>query len=198
MAKAQPSFPNPRLSIVCLGSWNKKLFTPQWISQNLYDSPHSNKLIEGTINPVELEFTFRLNNVSLIPKEKSIELLVHENSEDAINYANKLFVKIITLLPHTPIVGLGFNIQYAIDDSTNLPLWNYLLKLNHRFEDFMTEQVRVSRPFGHYSLRIITTFSVNPNIIFNFAYNSNSTMPNQDVFLNHFKECQSLILKETL
>lgn len=197
MAKTLPGFPNPRLSIVCLGNWNKKLFTPQWISQNLLDSSFSNKSLEGTINPVELEFTFRLGNVSLIPKEKSIELLVHENSDEVINQANKLFAKIITLLPHTPMIGLGFNIQYSITDTSNIPLWNYLLKFNHRFDDFMTEQIRVSKPYKGYDLRIIATFATNPNLIFNFAY-STTTAPSSEIFLNHFKESQSLILKDKL
>lgn len=97
------------INIVAIGNWNKRIFTPQWVSSRLFPTADS---IEGLLNQEDVELGYKHGGITVFPKDSLLEIRV-----DEIKYCSNaiaIFNKIIKELPHTPIKAVGFNIRYDI------------------------------------------------------------------------------------
>lgn len=101
-------------NIVAPGSWNKKIFSPQWIVRDVMDGGPEDK-IEGVFNSDEMELSYKIRDMVIAPKDNSLEITSLVNTHEAISSVFSTFMKIISLLPYTPVKGVGFNFMYAID-----------------------------------------------------------------------------------
>ena len=97
-------------SIVCIGNWNTKIFTPQWVLSKLYSIPEG-ETMNMNINKDNLNLSFIWKDFSFFPTEKSVEIKMSNVDQSVLNQAEILFAKLIDYLPHTPIEAFGYNIR---------------------------------------------------------------------------------------
>ena len=70
------------INIMCLGNWNKKIFTPSWVATNLFELKENK--IDAFFNPNEMDMGFKLEDVALFPKDTSVEIKLDEINEKSI------------------------------------------------------------------------------------------------------------------
>lgn len=157
------------INIICLGNWNKKIFSPTWVASNLFELKENK--IEAFFNPSELDIGFKLNDVVLFPKDASVEIKLDKISDDAIELSGKLLNKILSILPHTPIKAIGINIRYKFNKDENNDLVSKLNTVKCKIDEFETNQVKFTKKFEKFQLNLIA--DINPKdylVNFNFHY----------------------------
>ena len=107
--------PIDNISIKVLGKWNTKLFQPEWIINNLFED---RKQIIVLFNFEEREIGFKVDDIVFFPKDDKMIIQIEpdedtkEFKEDSMIIGTKLMLKILKLLPHTPIESLDFDISF--------------------------------------------------------------------------------------
>lgn len=175
--------------IVCLGAWNKKLFSPPWVAKVLFDLPDGADLL-AEINTSELELTFKHRNVALTAKDKSLEIQVLNAEKSSIEYSNELLLRILQLLPQTPIGATGFNIQYELDNkeinSTLLSKVDLHLK---PMDNFHVDQIRFIKQDTDHELRLMFNVKDNNKLTISFNYHyKDYIFSSKPVFYKHFED----------
>jgi len=181
-----------QVSIIILGSWNPRIFTPAWIKTNLLGLKETAEL-QGLINFNDLDFAFRHDGITLVPKYSSVEITVDNFDEKSGCRAAEILIKMLELLPQTPIKAMGVNIRFEIGKKEKLGLINVLNGINGNYGDFKLNQVRQSLKKEKYFLNIVSDISDKNYIVnFNFHYTNITAFDLQ--FINeHFKETQTIL-----
>ncbi len=104
--------------IVIAGHWNRMIFTPEWVSENLFQQD----VIETEIAllPI-LPVIYRHQQVVL---EVSLPRLVFRprfNTGESISEAEKMANIVLRALPNTPLMGVGINYSF-VESEPNLRL----------------------------------------------------------------------------
>ena len=158
------------INIMCLGNWNKKIFTPSWVATNLFELKENK--IDAFFNPNEMDMGFKLEDVALFPKDTSVEIKLDEINEKSIELGGKLLNRLLALLPHTPLRAIGINVRYKFENKEDIPIVKKLNKISCKLDDFATNQIKFSKELKKSQLNIITDFQGNEYIVnFNFHHN---------------------------
>lgn len=144
-----------RITIICLGNWNKKIFNPGWIDLHLFDKKNTPNEIEGLISPQDLEFGFKFNNISLFPKDTALEIELNNFDNQTKQYACDILIRILESLPHTPIRAIGFNIRFEFSKSDKNELVEALRNNSCSLPNFMLTQSKFSKDYDDFQLNII-------------------------------------------
>jgi hypothetical protein len=155
---------------MCLGNWNKKIFTPTWVATNLFELKENK--IEAFFNPNELEIGYKLEDVVLFPKDTSIEIKLEKINDESKKKGGQLLNKLLSLLPHTPLKAIGINVRFKFNDNEDIPIVRKINKMHCKLDDFITSQIKFSKELEKSQLNIITDLKKNEYIInFNFHHN---------------------------
>ncbi|MBZ9728263.1 hypothetical protein LB467_01060 [Salegentibacter sp. JZCK2] len=157
------------VNIICLGSWNKRIFTPNWVASELFnldpDEPYN-----GTINPNELEFGFSYRDITLFPKDNLIEIRLDKITDETKLFSVELFTRIMKLLPHTPTKGVGVNVRYEIEENANYPILKDIKKINCSIPSFDPLQVKFGRQEEDCFLNLVVEKTDKEKIFLSFNY----------------------------
>jgi hypothetical protein len=111
-------------SLVILGSWNKGIFTPDWVSKYLL--PKKNFKSEFVFESgIASRFSTDNFRITAFGNKLIFSILKYEDS--TFKEIHELSFKIVDYLPHTPITAFGANFIYECDENE---LLNDLFKLN--------------------------------------------------------------------
>jgi len=158
------------INIMCLGNWNKKIFTPSWVATNLFELKENK--IEAFFNPNEMDMGFKLEDVSLFPKDTSVEIKLDKINDKSIELSGKLLNRLLALLPHTPLRAIGVNVRYKFNNKEDTPIVEKINKISCKLDDFSTNQIKFSKELDKSQLNIITDFQGTEYIVnFNFHHN---------------------------
>ncbi len=158
------------INIVCLGNWNKRIFTPNWVATKLFELGENVKF-QGVLNPQEMEFGFSNKDVLLLPKDNVLEIKLAKINEESKAFSGVLLNRILTLLPHTPIKAIGINIRYSFNKTEEYKILETLNQINCQLNDFSTNQIRFSKDLDNCQLNIITDMSKKKYFVnFNYHY----------------------------
>ena len=165
------------ISIVLVGNWNTKIFTPSWMIGELLTLSENEELNMG-FNNNNLQLIYKYKNVHFIPTERVFEIKLVEISEEAISIANKAVLKLITKLPYTPNLLVGFNYS-VIDDlsvtNVSVPKFSASYELNE-IHFFKEEQ--------NFVLNVILNCKDKNSVNYNFHY-SNLNFITENVVEEH-------------
>lgn len=103
-------------SIVCIGNWNTKIFTPQWVMSKLFAVPEGESM-NMNVNKDNLNLSFIWKEYSFSPTDKVVEIKTSTMDSNILKQAEDLFAKLVDYLPHTPIEAYGYNIKFDFDNS---------------------------------------------------------------------------------
>ncbi|MEA3494590.1 MAG: hypothetical protein U9R42_00985 [Bacteroidota bacterium] len=160
------------INILCLGNWNKRIFTPKWVSENLFELDQDQQ-IHGIVNTDEMEFGYTHKDVLLLPKDNVLEIKIEKINKDSKEFSGVLLNRIINLLPHTPIKAIGINIRYSFTKDESYHLVKTLNQIKCKLNNFETNQVKFSKSNNNCKLNIITDISETTFLVnFNFHYKS--------------------------
>lgn len=101
-----------KVDITVYGRWNKRIFTPEWVSTNLFHLKKGTQ-IKGLVNPVEFELGYKHEGIWILPTANSLEIKIENTKNiDALKKAPKILYEILSLLPHTPVKAIILNIKF--------------------------------------------------------------------------------------
>lgn len=187
------------LSIVCLGKWNKRIFTPAWISSNVLKNDPKNP-IEGTINPVDIEITYAFKGIAITAKDHSLDISIIDagnKTEEKINLATEIFNQILKLLPQTPINAVGFNFKVVINKDT--PETPFISKIKKSFigldAEFRPSNFKYSNKLSDNKVLNYIIEQKNEQLIItiNLHYNKLGEDLFKPILLTHYNQSKALV-----
>lgn len=99
-------------SIVSVGSWNPRIFTPEWVSSNVFPMPEGDSM-NISINENQMTLTYAWNNIQLFMTERGIEMKTDAESLDILIQMEKIYKHLSDILPYTPISAVGYNLNLS-------------------------------------------------------------------------------------
>jgi len=181
-----------QVSTVIVGSWNPKIFTPAWVKKNLFVL-ESNQEIQGLVNFDEMDFGFEWQGVTILPKSNVFEIRFDSYTEAKAILVSTIVVKVLELLPQTPVKALGVNMTYQLGKADESAFVRTVKGIHSKFREFNLSQTKHSFNKEHYQINIITDISdVGLNTNFNFHY-SKIAAYGPKFIVEHYKETQLLL-----
>ncbi len=188
------------VNFVLVGRWNRKIFTPDWVRCNLF-ALSVDKEIEGVFDVKELDIGFKYKNISIMARTTLIEINIHITPliEKDILTATEIVKKLLTILPHTPIKAMGFNVVFSFEKDK---IWHIgiLDKISKIIEgEPEISQIKFSTQTD-YCVRNILADINKDSIVLNFNHHFDNvikllSVKNDKLFLEYFMNSQ-LTLKE--
>jgi hypothetical protein len=178
-------------SVLIVGNWNPRIFTPSWIRTQLLDLD-SKTQIGGLINFEDFSFGFQYKEITFLPRFNSLEVRINTMERKELEFASKIVIKIFDLLPHTPIKAMGVNFQYGFSANEKIGLLKSLNGIDLNFHEFIIDQVRHTLQKNSYKINIISDIAKKVVTTFNFHYDSIKNLdPN---FINkHLDEAKQIL-----
>lgn len=102
-------------SIVLVGAWNARIFTPQWIAVNEIVGADQEVTVEITFGVAPFHSRLKFNRVLLQLSDDKLTLIPTEDTDQAFEDCREAAHKIVGLLPHTPLAAMGINRYYECD-----------------------------------------------------------------------------------
>lgn len=181
-----------KVSNVILGSWNPRIFTPSWIKTNLFGLSKGQE-IQGMVNFDEMNFGFGYNGITILARTNLVEVNFDQFDDQKAELASSTIIKILELLPQTPIKALGVNIRYTLDSKIKGSFVSSIRETKCNFGEFELNQIRQTAIKNKYQINIISDInseSIQTN--FNFHY-SKIAIFEPDFIIKHFEETQKIL-----
>ena len=180
-----------KFSIIILGRWNPGIFTPFWIKSNLLEL--EDKEMQALFNFDDLEFAFGNDNITLVPKSSSFEIIVENFDNISGQKAATILIKLLTLLPQTPIKAIGVNFRYAVKKTEKTELINSLNDINFSFKNFKLNQIKQTMNNKNYITNIVSQIQ-NTSYLININFHYSKIIEFDTQFINeHFIETQNIL-----
>lgn len=150
------------ISIALVGEWNTKIFTPNWIMKELLELKEDGEIQVGFTN--ELQSIYHHSNIQLIPSEKVFEIKLKKNGKKEIELANRIVIKLITSLPFTPKLAVGFNFKMKQKcDLTKISVEDFS-------DEYNLTEIKLSKEGRNYIENVIMNCNQKKYILYNFHY----------------------------
>ncbi len=97
-------------TIVILGRWNRAIFNPKWLTEKIFCADHV--LVEA---PMEswLPMKIKGDQILVIPDEDRLIVGLTEVNTKQLIKMEKITVRLLDLLSHTPIARTGINFTFT-------------------------------------------------------------------------------------
>ena len=97
-------------SIVSVGSWNPRIFTPDWVSSNVFSMPEGDTM-NIAINEKQMNLNYTWKGIQLLMTDRGIEIRTAEKSMDVLFKMEQIYRHLSEVLPYTPISAVGYNLN---------------------------------------------------------------------------------------
>lgn len=101
---------NITASIVSVGSWNPRIFTPDWVSTNVFSMPEGDTM-NIAINEKQMNLTYAWKGIQLWMTDRGIEIKAEAKSMDVLVQMEKIYNHLSEVLPYTPVSAIGYNLN---------------------------------------------------------------------------------------
>jgi hypothetical protein len=101
---------NKEISIICLGSWNNKVYTPNMVANKVFNLPIGANM-GININQNTFDCSFVNDTIVFSPFNNSLQFRCTQNpSMDEAKKMNDFFLSSMKLQPWAPLTAFGYNI----------------------------------------------------------------------------------------
>ena len=112
--------------IVMVGDFNPAIFSTLWIAKNLHGYVEGD-VIEGAeafmeIGPGALARLQFMNGVAIGVSNNRLDAYVIDHEPACLDALSRVLANIVDVLPHTPLRGLGCNLQFIEEDPSDAML----------------------------------------------------------------------------
>ena len=97
-------------NIVLLGGWNRSIFTPQWVASSLGEVDEVG--FQLAVDDPNLPFQIFFRDYVLTVRSDRLQLHSTIVSDESLRGTKDLAVRLLGMLPHTPISALGVNFAW--------------------------------------------------------------------------------------
>jgi len=97
-------------NIVLAGRWNLGIFTPQWVTQTLFQLQETR--VEFSFDP-NRPFRYIGSSVAFVPSASRVILAPQLLDEETLVRSERLATRLLHTLPHTPVSGVGINFRFS-------------------------------------------------------------------------------------
>lgn len=105
-----------RSPLVIVGAWNRAVFNPDWVGENLL-RPSSGALEARIALLPRLTIEYSTELVALGVEDGRLFVLPRVSTNESFAEVERVALDVLRLLPQTPLNGVGFNVGYDIDDA---------------------------------------------------------------------------------
>ena len=141
--------------LVISGYWNPRIFGVDWIAQNIFEIASGSAVEVGQVFvPDRPPITF-INTIGIQCSNDRFEIYASTPGEDALVGVEKIALRTLSLLSHTPVFGFGANFTFA-DINVDAQLADALMTAE-RLEAKLSERMNTvgTRSRGHYVLGLV-------------------------------------------
>ena len=97
-------------TLVVVGDWNTRIFTPDWVGAKLFEA--DDLTTEVSLTPGQSMVRFTHAGVRIIPQDDRLVIGVQDIASDTLSRAEEVGVRLLSLLPHTPVTAYGVNFGF--------------------------------------------------------------------------------------
>ena len=132
-------------SIVSLGSWNSRIFTPTWVSDKVFAMPEGATMNVG-FNELQMSLTYLWKNIQLLITDSRIEFKTDQCTSEILTLMEQCYLRLSEFLPYTPVSAVGFNLNFHLS--------------KEEFQHTAVSKLQRPQPIGDYNCNTLT-FSAN-------------------------------------
>ena len=119
-------------TIVVLGNWNVSIFNPDWLTKNVFNDQQLKIEVPLTYG---LPLRIKGDNILFLPSNEKIIIGLTKIEPAQINRLEEITIKILNLLPHTPIYKIGMNFGFETTGTDEGILRHFPLPDMNAFSD---------------------------------------------------------------
>lgn len=120
-------------TIVILGQWNTRVFSPQWVGQNLFHTEQIES--ELFVSPTTTPIRYTHNNILLLPGSDRLIIGAKNLENETLELAETIAKTALELLIHTPVMALGVNFGFSENENLENVINIFQLDDNNRLSD---------------------------------------------------------------
>lgn len=199
-------------SVVLVGFWNQKIFNPEWLTKQKITKPNEQVEVNISIqnnSPFGIRYGF--DDVHLQVFDRRLILNPTKDEDKILKTVENTSIKILELLEHTPVSGIGVNFQFIDEkpDSNKYEIFRFNDPEQLSDHDFEVLSSAIQRRLIREGQIINLTISNDDKnrIIYNFNYHSDASTSLEAIkhlkgsLIRHKKESIDLlesVYKQTL
>lgn len=107
-----------RCPLVIAGAWNQAIFSPAWLARHVTDGRVP--ALQIGFGPQGLFSQFLCEDVVLGVVPAQVQIVPTQVTDGALETMERIAVKILTMLPQTPVSAAGINFGFDLDKSEEL------------------------------------------------------------------------------
>lgn len=180
-------------TIVIVGKWNTRIFSPEWVAKHLFGKEKGDSIqLELQVAP---DFRLRLSsdNIVIFPDDDKLIIGVKSKDLEVLKKAQYIAQQILTTLKHTPVAAVGINLSFALDTDPTDPILNSLKLFDAQLyasKDYVLKETLIKRTFIKDSKTINVSVVYGEDIVFEFNFHSQVSGAEQalTVLTNGFQE----------
>ncbi|MBI4645110.1 MAG: hypothetical protein HY738_00590 [Bacteroidia bacterium] len=183
------------IDITVFGRWNKRIFTPAWVSENLFHLKKGTQ-INGIVNPSEFELGYKHDGILLLPTANSLEIKIEDTKNiDSIRKAPKILYEILSLLPHTPIKAIILNIKFKNQKITKSKLFKDIkeCEFSNIIKGYNMCQIVLKNETPEKLVHVFIDYNSN-SIMFSNAIKDKKRLDENDLIINYINEIKKEII----
>ncbi len=146
--------------LVLIADFNPAIFTPPWMAQHLYGHDEGDQITYHEFivhNATEIRQVVFIDGVAVSVIGNRSEIFVINGDAANVKRAEEVVVRMMEILPHTPIAAIGCNLTFVDEEPGD-----DLIDLFKTPEGFETEGQLLSRQFG-------VQLQVDDHVVLNFG-----------------------------
>lgn len=135
--------------VVIVGAWNPKIFTPFWLrSQGITESEEVE--LELTFGAADYKFLMKFDGIILSISDTHLVLRLTEWEQQKLSSLEKVALKILDQLRHTPLKAIGTNFDFEVEDPVAgvLDLFKIPSQLPLSNLEYTTSALHISHTFA--------------------------------------------------
>lgn len=105
-----------KTTMVIAGAWNPAILTPKWIAQHALGFPPDRDFQVGVELPIQ-EFgqapRFTFESLTVMATSATLLFALSADTRTQVKKTFEVAAKVLELLPHTPVSGVGVNFMFA-------------------------------------------------------------------------------------
>jgi hypothetical protein len=186
-------------SLVIVGIWNPAILSPPWLVRYAFDVPVGQDL------PVQIELggpviigpRFLMNGVLIAPSRTNLVLQpVAPFTVDKLHLIERLAIRILTNLSHTPISAFGYNFEFleTAPAAAHLELFTHVQDLAGLDFAFDTQETRVVSTIS-FAERVLNLNRSHSNGQMSLAFNFHYTVTSAEHARQRMRDGDSVFLE---